>query len=68
MTASPPAVAAAAGDAVAHAIDEQGAVGQARDRVVEGLVGELFLEALALADVAAVEHDALHVLVVGSGR
>ena len=68
MTASPLSLAAAARDAVAHAVDEQGAVGQAGDGVVEGLVGELLLEALALADVAAVEHDAAHVLVVESGR
>ena len=50
-------LATVAGDGVAHALDEQGAVGEVGDRVVEGLVGELLLEGLALADVAAVEHD-----------
>ena len=47
-----------AGDRVAHALVEQRAVGQVGDRVVEGLVGELLLEGLALAHVAAVEDDA----------
>ena len=37
---------------------------QVGDRVVERLVGELLLERLALADVAAVEDDAADVLVV----
>ena len=50
-------LAAVARDGVAHALDEQRAVGEVGDRVVEGLVGELLLEGLALADVAAVEHD-----------
>ena len=45
---------------VAHAVAEQGAVGEAGERVVEGLVGELLLQALPLADVAGVEHDAAH--------
>ena len=39
-----------------------------RHGVVERLVGELLLERLALADVAAVEHDAADVLVVAAGR
>ena len=54
----------ARGTRVAHALDEQRAVGEVGDGVVEGLVGELLLERLALADVAAVEHDAVDVLVV----
>ena len=61
-------LAARAGDRLAHALDEQRAVGQAGDGVVERLVGELLLEGLALADVAGVEHDALHVLVVEQVR
>ena len=58
-------LAAAARDRVADALDEQRAVGQAGDRVVERLVGELALEGLALADVARVEDDAADVLVAG---
>ena len=57
MTAMPLLLATVARDGVAHALDEQRAVGQVGDRVVEGLVGELLLEGLALADVAAVEDD-----------
>ena len=57
MTAMPLLLAAVARDGVAHALDEQRAVGEVGDRVVEGLVGELLLEGLALADVAAVEDD-----------
>ena len=57
-------LAAGAGQRVLDAVGEQRAVGQVGDRVVERLVGELLLERLALADVAAVEHDAAHVLVV----
>ena len=68
MTARPMCVAARAGDRVAHALGEQRAVGEARDRVVEGLVGELLLERLALGDVAAVEDDAADVLVVEQVR
>ncbi len=49
-----------AGERVADAIGEERAVGEARDGIVEGLVRELVLEELALADVAAVEDDALH--------
>ena len=47
-----------------HAVCEERAVGEARDGVVEGLMGELILERLALADVAAVEDDAANVLVL----
>ena len=36
--------------------------------IVERLVGELLLERLALADVARVQHDAAHVLVVEQVR
>src|SRR5205807_1169440 len=49
---------------VLDAVDEERPVGEARNRVVEGLVGELVLEGLALAHVAAVQDDAAHVLVV----
>ena len=49
---------------VADALVEQRAVGQVGDGVVEGLVGELLLELLALGDVAAVEDDAADGLVV----
>ena len=51
------ALAQGPGHRVAHALVEQRAVGQMGDRIVEGLVGELLLERLALGDVAAVEHD-----------
>ena len=50
------------------AVGEQGPVGEARDRVVEGLVRELILERLALADVAAVQDDAADVLVLQQVR
>jgi len=49
---------------VVDAIPEQGAVREAGDRVVEGLVRQLFLERLALRDVPRVEDDAPHVRVV----
>jgi hypothetical protein len=45
-------------------VGEERPVGEIRDRVVEGLVRELLLEGLPLADVAAVQHDAADVLVV----
>ena len=45
-------------------VGEERAVRELRHRIVEGLVRELFLERLALADVAAVEDDAADVLVV----
>ena len=46
------------------AVGEKRPVGKIRDRIVEGLVRELILEGLPLADVAAVEDDAAHVLVL----
>ena len=49
---------------VRDAVREEGAVGQARDGVVERLVRELRLERGSLARVAAVEHDAAYVLVL----
>ena len=49
---------------VLDAVGEQRAVGETRHRVVERLVGELVLELLPLADVAAVEDDAADVLVL----
>ena len=45
-------------ECVADPVAEQRAVGQAGQDVVEGLVLELRLEGLALADVAQVQHDA----------
>ena len=42
---------------VGEPVKEQGAVGQAGERVVEGLVVELLLEGAAFGHVAAVEHD-----------
>ena len=59
MTASPSSSRRVPRDRVPHPVDEQRAVGEARHRVVEGLVRELLLEDLALADVAAVQHDAV---------
>ena len=64
----PVVLAPRAGDGVAHALAEQRAVGEVGHRVVERLVGELLLERLALADVAAVEDDAADVLVVEQVR
>ena len=51
-------------DRVPHPLREERAVGEAGHRIVEGLMGELLLERLPLADVAAVEDDAAHVLVL----
>ena len=65
MIADAALLAAAARDRVTDALDEQRAVGQAGDRVVEGLMGELALEGLALADVAGVQDDAADMLVAG---
>ena len=42
-------------------VAEQRTVGQFGEAVVEGLVLELLLEGLALADVPGVEHDPVHV-------
>ena len=53
----PDALAQRACHGVANALVEQRAVGEVGDRIVEGLVGELLLELLALGDVAAVEDD-----------
>ena len=64
----PAALAPCTGDSVPNTFLEQGAVGQVGDRVVEGLMGKLLLEGLALAHVTAVEHDALDVLVVEQVR
>ena len=52
-----------AGERMLDAIREQRPVGEVRDGVVEGLMGELLLEHLALADVAAVQDDSADVLV-----
>ena len=54
-------VAAPAGQRLARGLDEHRAVGEPGDGVVEGLVRELGLERLALADVAGVEQDAADV-------
>ena len=64
MTAISRDAALGAHQRVLDAVGEQRAVGELRDRVVECLVCKLLLERLALADVAAVEHDAADVLVV----
>ena len=56
--------ASAASDRVAHALREERTVGEPRHVVMERLMGELLLERLALADVAAVQDDAAHVLVL----
>ena len=53
-----------AGKRVLDAIREQRTVGKARERVVEGAVGELILELLAVAHVAGGEEHAAHVRVV----
>ena len=53
---------------VLEAVCEQRAVGEVRERVVEGLVRELVLERLALGDVACVEDDAGDVGVVEQAR
>ena len=45
---------------VLHAVAEQVAVREQRQRVVEGELAQLLLERLALADVAEVERQALH--------
>ena len=47
-----------------NAVGKERAVGEAGDRVVEGLVGELVLEGLPLTDVAAIEHEAPDMLVL----
>ncbi len=53
-----PALPARERQRVADPVAEERAVGEPGQRVVEGLVQELLLEALAFADVADVEHDA----------
>src|SRR5262245_63470210 len=52
-----------AGERVPDTLREQRPVREPGDRVVEGLMRELLLERLALADVAAVEDDPADVLV-----
>ena len=59
-----PASADRAHDGLLDAVCEQRSVGEAGDRVVEGLVCELILERLALADVSTVQDDAADVLVL----
>ena len=44
-------------------VAEEGAIGEARQIVVEGLVGELLFEPVALGDVACVQNDAADVAV-----
>ena len=56
-----------AGERMLDAVREERSVGEVRHGVVEGLVGELLLEHLALADVAAVQDDSAHVLVARAG-
>ncbi len=45
---------------VLHAVAEQIAVGEQRQRIVEGELAQLLLERLALADVAEIERQSLH--------
>ena len=52
---------------VLDAIAKQVAIGEPRQRIVEGQLAQLLLEALALADVAEVQRQALHRRVVASG-
>ncbi len=47
----------AQGQGVLDPVAEQAAIGQVGEGIVEGLVGELLLELLALADVTGVEHE-----------
>ena len=58
------AVARAACQRVLESVAEQGAVGETREPVVEGLVAQPLLQLLALADVPDVEHDPVPQLVV----
>ena len=53
---------------VAHPVAEERAVGEAGERIVERLVGELLLQPLALAHVAGVEHDAADGRIAGEVR
>jgi hypothetical protein len=55
-------------DGVVDSVCEQRPVGEARHGVVERLVRQLVLEFLSFADVAAVQHDAAHVLVLEQVR
>ena len=57
-------VARRARQCVLHAVGEQRAVGELRDRIMEGLVGQLVFKCLALAHITAVEDDAAYVLVI----
>ena len=52
---------------VAHPVAEERAVGEAGERIVERLVGELLLQPLPLAHVAGVEHDAADGRVAAAG-
>ena len=52
-----------AGHRVAEPVAEQGSVGQAGQRVVERLVGQLLLELVPLGDVVTGDHEAHQVLV-----
>ena len=53
---------------VRDTVVEQRPVREGRHGIVEGLVGELLLELLALGDVTGVQHDAAHVRVVQQRR
>ena len=57
-TTTPAVLPAAPLQRMRHAVGEQRAVGEAGERVVEGLARELRLEHLALGDVAVVDDDA----------
>ena len=64
MTAICGSAATCAHQCMLDTVGEERAVRELRDGIVERLVGELLLECLAFADVAAVEDDAPDVLVV----
>ncbi len=49
---------------VNDAVVKQSPVGQTRQPIMEGAMDELLFERLALAHIAAVEHDAVHVRIV----
>ena len=57
-----------AAEGVLQAVDVEGAIGQARERVVEGLPGQLLLERLPPADVVHREHEAADAGIVAEVR
>ena len=67
MTATEALAALRQRERVLHPVAEQVAVGEQRQRIVEGELAQLLLERLALADVAEVERQALHRRILRSG-